>query len=151
MKNRSYIRDGRAPIPRREITSKIMSVIRAKNTKPEIRLRRALRKNRFGPFKINYRALPGRPDIFFPKEKLAIFVNGCYWHRCPYCKPKPPKTHKLFWGNKFKNNTCRDKLKARALRELGYGTITVWECQLYKNERRVIKRIQEHLLQRVCA
>ena len=90
----TYIRDGRAPIPKRELTSKVMSSIRAKNTKPEIVLRKALWGQGLVGYRLHKKNIPGRPDIVYSKNKLAVFVNGCYWHRCPYCKPAAPKSHK---------------------------------------------------------
>ena len=67
------------------------------------------------------------------KKKLAIFVHGCYWHRCPDCKPSLPKTHKKFWREKFKRNIRRDKQKQKALHKIGWSVITIWECQLKQN------------------
>ena len=133
VKIKKYIRDGRAPIPAKPITSAIMSRIRAKNTKPELLLRKMLRKARIREFKLHYDKVPGRHDICFPKKKLAIFVHGCYWHRCADCKPSLPKTHKKFWREKFKRNIRRDKQKQKALHKIGWSVITIWECQLKQN------------------
>lgn len=125
-----YIRDGRAPIPKSETTSRIMSKIRAKNTKPEILLRKALWKEGCRGYRLHWKKAPGRPDICFPGKKVAIFVHGCFWHRCPHCKPSMPKTHKKFWQEKFQNNKERDKKKIKALKKQGWEVLTIWECQL---------------------
>ncbi len=130
---KSYIRDGRAPIPKREITSRIMSAIRAKNTKPELLLKKVLSANGLKGYRSHCKNVPGRPDICWPKKKIAIFVNGCYWHRHKRCAPKTPKTHKVFWKKKFADNTARDKRKIKALRSAGWRVLNVWECQL-KND-----------------
>ena len=128
-----YIRDGRAPIPEKELTSKIMISIRAKNTKPEIILRKALWDSGIRGYRLHWKKAPGKPDIAFPGKKIAIFVNGCYLHRCPHCQPPLPKTHSDFWKNKFEKNVKRDKKKTQELEALGWKVITVWECQI-KNE-----------------
>ena len=144
-KQSNYIRDGRAPIPKKKITSIIMSKIRAKNTKPEVLLRKALIKNGIRTFSLHIKNLPGKPDICFKKRKLAIFVNGCYWHRCPKCKPKLPKTHKSFWNNKFKANVLRDEKKNSNLKKMGYRVITIWECQIKENIKPIIVKISKSL------
>jgi DNA mismatch endonuclease (patch repair protein) len=139
---KKYIRDGRAPIPKEKLTSEIMSRIRAKNTKPELLLRKALRRIGLKQFKLHDKKLPGRADISFPKNKLAIFVNGCYWHRCPKCKPAMPKTHIKFWGDKFKRNKVRDKKKILLLSKLGWESVVVWECEIKKNISKVTLKIK---------
>ena len=141
---RQYIRDGRAPIPEKEITSRIMSSICAKHTRPEIMLRKALRRVGFKDYKLYLQSVPGRPDISYLKKKLAIFVNGCYWHRCPKCKPSFPKSHKKFWRSKFQKNIARDKKKTKALQKLGWDVITVWECEIKKRINSIVKRITKH-------
>jgi DNA mismatch endonuclease, patch repair protein len=133
LQKKTYIRDGRAPLPKNEITSKIMSAIRAKNTKPELILRKALWAKGLRGYRLHWKKAPGRPDISFPGHKFAIFVNGCYWHRCPYCNPSTPKTHKRFWNDKFKKNKERDRRKIRALRNEGWRSLTTWECQINKH------------------
>lgn len=142
---RTYIRDGRAPIPKKEITSKIMSKIRAKDTKPELLLRKALWNNGLRGYRLHWKKAPGRPDICFPGKKLAIFVHGCYWHRCPYCKLSTPKTHKRFWKSKFKRNKERDKRKLRALKKGGWKVITFWECQINKKVKQCTQRVLNNL------
>lgn len=128
-----YLRDGRSPIPDNELTSKIMSSIKYKNTKPEILLRKALWNSNVRGYRLHWNRVPGRPDIAFPGRKLAIFVNGCFWHRCPICKPILPKTHTAFWHEKFSKNIDRDRSKIESLAKLGWTTLTIWECQI-KND-----------------
>jgi len=108
-----------------------MSKIRAKNTKPEILLRKALWKNGIKGYRLHWNKALGRPDIAFPGRKIAIFVNGCYWHRCPYCNPSFPKTHQDFWKVKFQKNVERDKKKIINLQKMDWKIIVVWECQIY--------------------
>ncbi len=128
-----YTRDGRAPIPEKEITSRVMSLIRAKHTKPELRLRKALYHSGLSGYRLHWNKIPGSPDISYPGAKIAIFVNGCFWHRCPYCNPPIPKTHVEFWKEKFRNNIERDRRKVRELEELGWNVLVFWECRI-KND-----------------
>ena len=134
MKNtKKYLRDGRSPIPEKEITSKIMSTIKGKNTKPELLLRKALWASGIKGYRLHWKNVPGRPDIAFPGKKIAIFVNGCFWHRCPYCNPSMPKSNLAFWEEKFKKNVGRDRIKIKSLKKLGWKTVVIWECQLKHN------------------
>jgi len=138
---KTYIRDGRAPIPKKEITSKIMSAIKATNTKPELLLRKALWASGLRGYRLHWKKVPGRPDIAFPGKRIAIFVNGCFWHRCPNCKPAMPKSNLAFWEEKFNKNIHRDRLKIKSLKKLGWLTVVIWECQLKKNLLLYVNRI----------
>jgi len=88
------------------------------------------------------------PDIVLPKYKTVIFVHGCFWHRHKGCKNcTTPTNRRTFWLEKLNGNAARDKLHARALRKLGWRSITVWECQ---TERPVgIERFGRKLLEMV--
>ena len=142
MIEKKYIRDGRAPIPEKAITSKIMSAIKAKNTKPELALRNALWHNGLRGYRKHWKIVPGKPDIAFPGKKVAIFVNGCFWHRCPYCNPSTPKSNLEFWNTKFEKNTQRDINKISQLNQLGWETVTIWECELKKDITQSIEKIK---------
>ncbi len=139
----TYIRDGRAPVPKKEITSKIMSKIRAKNTKPELLLRKALWNNGLRGYRLHWKKVSGKPDISYPGRKLAIFVHGCYWHRCPYCKPSMPKSHKRFWKAKFEKNKERDQRKRKKLKSEGWNILTFWECQIKKKPKNCTQKIRK--------
>lgn len=141
-KRKQYIRDGRAPIPKKESTSKIMSSIKGKNTKPELILRRVLWKNGIRGYRLHWKKVPGRPDISFPGKKIAIFVNGCFWHRCPHCNPSTPKSNTEFWTEKFASNKCRDEVKNKQLREAGWRTLIIWECKLKQNPLKEVQKIK---------
>lgn len=130
MAQKSFIRDGRAPIPKALITSKIMSANKSKNTKPELIFRKALWANGIKGYRLHWKKAPGSPDIAFPQTKFAIFVNGCFWHRCPKCKLPMPKSNSLFWKEKFKKNINRDKQKIHLLKEAGWISLVLWECEL---------------------
>lgn len=143
--SKSYLRDGRAPIPRLPATSRIMSANRGRGTSPELRLRNALRDIGVRNFQSNFSAIPGRPDIAFPGRRLAVFVNGCFWHRCPHCGPSTPKTHVAFWSAKFAANKARDARKLRELRERGWATLSIWECRLKRDPKRAAGRVVRRL------
>jgi DNA mismatch endonuclease (patch repair protein) len=137
----TYIRDGRAPIPEKEGTSRVMRANKANNTKPELLLRKALRDADLLGYRLHPSQLPGRPDIVFGKHKLAILINGCFWHRCPTCDLPLPRSNTEFWLNKFNANIARDKRKVKALRKIGWRTITLWECKIKTDPLLCVRRI----------
>lgn len=143
---KEYLRDGRAPIPENEIISKVMSAIKGKNTKPELYLRKALWQCGIKGYRLHLKGVPGKPDVAFPGKKIAIFVNGCFWHRCPYCAPSSPKTHTEFWKLKFTRNQERDKQKTAALEAMGWQVITIWECQIKNDLDLCIDMIKRELM-----
>ncbi|WP_250868175.1 very short patch repair endonuclease [Methanococcoides seepicolus] len=139
----SYIRDGRAPIPKLESTSKVMSANKGKDTKPELLLRKALREMGLSGYRLHWKRAVGHPDIAYPGRKIAIFVNGCYWHRCPYCDLPLPKSNIEFWANKFKKNIERDAEKKRKLEDDGWTVLVFWECQIKENVQNCAKKVKE--------
>lgn len=102
----------------------------AKNTSPELRLRAMLRAAGYPGYRLHWRQAPGRPDIAYPGRRIAIFVNGCYWHRCPTCGPSMPKSNTEFWERKFTLNAERDARKVRELEATGWTVLTAWECEI---------------------
>ena len=121
--------------------SKVMSSNKYKNSKPEILLRHGLWKIGLRGYRLHYKEIPGTPDITYVSKKIAIFVNGCFWHRCPYCNYNLPKHNILFWQNKFENNIRRDKDKIKELKKINWKVITIWECQIKKNLENCLKEI----------
>lgn len=140
-----YLRDGRSPIPEKRSTSKVMSANKSKNTKPEIILRKALWKENIRGYRLHSKVLSGKPDLIFSSKRVAVFVNGCFWHRCPYCKLELPKTNQEFWREKFEANITRDKNKIRELKSEGWICITIWECEIKKKILNVIIRLKKKL------
>ena len=140
-----YQRDGRAPIPDSETISKVMQANKGRDTSPEIRLRKALWHGNLKGYRLNAKGLPGRPDITYPRARLAIFVNGCFWHRCPMCNPPLPKSNSDFWSEKFHKNLERDEAKTRKLREMGWEVLTVWECEIRGDVNSIVDRVAEAL------
>jgi DNA mismatch endonuclease (patch repair protein) len=112
-----------------------MSMIKGKNTKPEIMVRKFLFQNGFR-YRINYSKLPGKPDIVLPKYKTVIFVNGCFWHGHNGCKYFViPKTRTDWWLEKINGTIERDKKKISELETLGWKVLTIWECELKPQKR----------------
>ncbi len=106
-----------------------MASIRAKNTRPEITVRRLLHSLGYR-YRLHRRDLPGTPDICFPGRKKVIFVHGCFWHRHEGCRrTTTPKTRTSFWENKFTANMVRDRRNMSGLAEIGWEAIVVWECE----------------------
>lgn len=117
-----------------------MKANRGRSTGPEVVLRKALRDSGYPGYRLNWKNVPGSPDIAYPGRKVAIFVNGCFWHRCPICNLPLPKTHVEFWEDKFRRNVERDARKTEELISMGWTVVTVWECEL-KDVESVLRRI----------
>jgi DNA mismatch endonuclease (patch repair protein) len=142
---KKYIRDKRSPKPKNENVSKVMSANKAKNSKPEIMLRQELWRNGMRGYRLHYNKIPGRPDVCFVSNKLAIFVNGCFWHRCPHCNYPLPKNNRKFWIEKFRKNKARDIKKKKELKKIGWHVLIVWECQIEDYSDEVVKGIEKIL------
>lgn len=138
----SYVRDKRSPVPKSEAVSRLMSRNRARETGPEIILRHRLWASGIRGYRVNWRKVPGTPDIAFPGRNVAVFVNGCYWHHCRVCNYPLPKTNTEFWRTKFERNLKRDEEKTRILEESGWRVLTVWEHEIAENVDDVVRRIR---------
>jgi DNA mismatch endonuclease (patch repair protein) len=139
----SYVRDDRSPTPLNETVSRYMRLNKSKNTKPELLLRKQLWKNNIRGYRLHWKKAPGKPDIAFPNRKIAVFINGCFWHRCPKCNLKLPKNNAEFWKNKFDRNVERDKEKIAALEKESWKVLVIWECELKKNLSFQVQRVRE--------
>jgi DNA mismatch endonuclease (patch repair protein) len=118
-----------------------MSHIRAKDTGPERMMRAVLSAAGIRGYRLNYTKAPGRPDIAFVGKRVAIFVHGCFWHGCPYCRPVQPRSNASFWRDKMDRNKARDLRKVRELRKAGWSVVTVWACRLKKMPHAQLERI----------
>ena len=107
--------------------SRCMSRIRGRNTRPEIALRVALWSLGLR-YRLHY-PLPGKPDIAFPHQHVAVFVDGCFWHGCPEHSVKP-KTNRTFWNEKLGKNMERDRRNEFKLTELGWTFVRFWEHEV---------------------
>ena len=116
-----------------------MSRIRGKNTGPEVKLRKLLYARGIRGYRIHYN-ISGKPDLVFVKMKIAIFIDGCFWHMCPVCFQEP-ETRKEFWMKKIKSNVERDnKINEQLLNE-GWTIIRFWEHDVRKNPEQIIGKI----------
>ena len=126
--------------------SEIMSRVRSKNNKStELKLIQIFKENGITGWRRNYK-VKGHPDFVFLDKKIAIFVDGCFWHGCRICnKSRLPKTHKTFWRNKIEANVKRDRKVTRALGLLGYKVVRIRECSLKKSPIAQMGRILKRL------
>ncbi|WP_163868080.1 very short patch repair endonuclease [Myxococcus eversor] len=116
--------------------SERMARVRHKDTKPEVRIRRIISEMGYR-YRLQYKKVPGRPDLAFPGQRKAIFVHGCFWHRhpdptCPLARM--PKSRLDFWMPKLEGNRARDLRKLDELQKMGWAALVIWECQLGNEE-----------------
>ena len=109
----------------KEVRSRIMSRIRSKNTKPEMAVRRALWRRGLR-YRVHSRAVLGTPDISNRRRRLAVFVDGCFWHGCPQCYSEP-KTNVAFWREKVRKNRLRREAVRAGLEAQGFQVVEIWE------------------------
>lgn len=123
--------------------SDIMRLVKSKDSKIEKTLRAAL-KDAGHKFRKNVATLPGKPDIAFPHEKLAVFVDSCFWHGCKtHCRT--PSTNRAYWIKKIESNKKRDRLVTRELKENGWLVVRVWEHSIAKSLPGVVRKIEKAL------
>src|SRR5688572_26046620 len=106
-----------------------MSLIRSRDTKPELLVRKAIWAAGLR-YRLHGERLPGKPDLVFSGLKAVVFVHGCYWHGHSCQKGRVPGQNSRFWRDKFLANKERDRRNARRLRCQGWSVLTVWECSL---------------------
>lgn len=121
-----------------EQRSYCMSQIKGKNTKPEMALRKAL-------WALGYRyrirnRLPGRPDLVFSSLRIVIFVDGCFWHKCPDHFVHP-KTRAQFWLDKINGNVVRDQRNNESLRSEGWRVVRIWEHEIKESLDDAVARV----------
>lgn len=114
--------------------SEIMSRVKGRgNQLTELRLIELFRAHGFSGWRRNTRVF-GRPDFVFPRLRIAVFVDGCFWHGCPL-HGSMPKTNRKFWSKKLTRNKARDRLVMRELRNLGWKPIRVWQHELRRPDQ----------------
>ena len=126
---------GPYPAATSEVVSKSMRSNRPSGTHPEQILSKLLRK------KITTNSLPGRPDLVYRRAKLAVYVNGCWWHGCPI-HYSPPKSHRAFWRKKLERNRERDQLNRLELESIGWKVLEVWEHEVIADPKTVARKIR---------
>jgi DNA mismatch endonuclease (patch repair protein) len=124
--------------------SEIMSRVKGRgNLATEGRLLKILRQNRISGWRRQF-ALFGKPDFVFPKERLAIFVDGCFWHGCPM-HGSIPVTNAAFWLEKLERNKMRDRIVNRELRRQGWRILRLWQHE-FKDPKKVNRRVQRYVI-----
>ena len=118
----------------KEQRSKNMSHIRSKDTSIELKVRKYLFSLGYR-YRVNYKELPGKPDIVFTKKKIAIFIHGCYWHghNCNSRYAHVSKSNTDYWNTKIQRNQERDKRNIEQLEKDGWKVIVLWECEIKDN------------------
>ena len=125
--------------------SRNMAAIKGKNTKPELIIRKELHRLGFR-YRIHYSALPGKPDLVFPKYKAIIQVNGCFWHRHGCHLFKWPSNNREFWRDKIEQNCVRDAKNLEGYQLRGWRTLVVWECALKGKSRLPINTVIQEIV-----
>ena len=128
----------------REQRKLCMTKIKAKNTKPEIAVRKVL--SRLGErYRLHNSKLAGKPDIVIVKTKKIIFINGCFWHQHKNCKKQAmPKANKKYWESKLKRNIEKQAQDIKLLKKQGWEVYKIWECQT-NNEDKLTQKILKML------
>jgi DNA mismatch endonuclease (patch repair protein) len=131
-----------------EVRSRMMSGIRAKDTKPELIIRRGLHAMGLR-FRLHAKELPGKPDLILPKYRAVIFVHGCFWHAHECALFKWPKSREEFWREKISRNRNNDRVNSAKLAALGWRRLTIWECTIKRNDiaqhKKILDRCREWL------
>ena len=130
------------------VTHKIMSSIKSRDTEPELMLRKALWQKGMR-YRINYKKLPGKPDIVFTKAKIAVFCDGDFWHGHNWALRGIPSledelaTYSEFWRKKIRRNIARDKQNTEKLTGEGWLVIRLWESEIRTNLDRCVEAVVE--------
>ncbi len=136
-----------ADVHDKETRSYNMSRIKSKDTKPEMLVRKFLHAQGFR-YRLHVKNLSGKPDIVLPKYKTVIFVHGCFWHGHENCKYfVVPKTRTEWWKNKINGNITNDNRAVKSLEISGWQVVTLWTCELKKeNVKETLNILLEKLL-----
>lgn len=144
---RATLPEGRFPNVSK-VRSRAMAAVKGKhNRSTETQFRMALVRDGVTGW-LTHADLPGKPDIYFPKARLAIFLDGCFWHGCRRCG-HVPKTNSLFWATKIGRNQNRDRRNSRLVRKEGIRVIRIWEHTLNDHHKlqRILRRIRAILIE----
>jgi DNA mismatch endonuclease (patch repair protein) len=122
-----------------------MRQIRSKDTRPELALRRLVHGMGYR-FRLHRKDLPGRPDLVFSGRKKVVFLHGCFWHQHKGCREgRLPSTRREYWEPKLARNQERDAMAHAALKSLGWGVLTLWECELARNPAAISGELRRFL------
>jgi len=120
--------------------SAIMAKVKSRDTRPEMKVRSALHRAGYR-YRLHRSDLPGNPDLTFPRFRLVLFVHGCFWHRHGCKRTTMPASNLEFWSNKFRRTMERDRKALKELKETGWATTVIWECQIEAGIGRLIKML----------
>lgn len=123
----------------KEQRSYCMSQIRGKDTKTELGFRKYVWNKGLKTYRVKNK-IKGRPDMYFPKRKIAVFIDGCFWHKCPRCFVEP-KSNKKFWREKIKKNIQRDLDIGRLLRKQNIMVIRFWGHEIKNNPEKCYNKL----------
>lgn len=132
-----------------EERSRIMRAVPRKNTTAEVSLRKALRAVGLRGYRLHSEEVPGTPDVVFSAQRLAVFVDGCFWHGCPKCY-REPHSNKEYWTMKVQRNKDRDAKVRAACKAKGWRVVRVWEHEIVKAPERVVARVMKAFLRASC-
>ena len=124
-----------------EVRSRIMASVRGRDTRPELYVRRAVWSKGFR-YRLHVRRLPGTPDLALAKYKVAVFVQGCFWHQHGCHRSKRPTSNRDYWDRKLDGNLARDTQNQARLRELGWTVTTIWECRLQHDTEMTLRFLE---------
>jgi DNA mismatch endonuclease (patch repair protein) len=141
--------DPRNPPPSSLATRAVMSANRGRDTSPELELRRALRRQGVRAFRSGVATVAGRPDLVFLRPQVAVYVHGCFWHRCPTCRLPLPRSNRHFWIAKFRRNRVRDRQKRRLLEGVGWRVVELWSHELERDADQAARTIARVVLRQV--
>lgn len=128
--------------------SAVMAAIKGRgNRSTELAVRGMLKSRGITGWRANLASIPGKPDFAFPKIKLAVFVDGCFWHGCKRClrRRRKPETNAAYWRNKIRTNIVRDSRVNRRLNRLGWAVLRIREHSVTKNGAGVINRLMKKI------
>ena len=127
-----------------EPTAKAMRANRATETKPEIRLRKALWASGLRGYRKNVRRLAGVPDVVFGPSRVCVFLHGCFWHGCERCSRNlKPRKNAAYWQAKIARNQERDRRNGTTLAADGWLVLTIWECELKRSLPAFVELVRE--------
>lgn len=124
--------------------SRNMAAIRRRDTRIEKALRSGLWKAGLRGYRVDAAKVPGRPDVAYGRQKVAIFVDGCFWHQCPDCY-REPKSNTDYWRAKVERNISRDRATDQRLLEEGWTVIRLWEHEVKKDLDACVGRVAREI------
>lgn len=132
-----------------EQRKRIMAAVRQRDTEPELALRKALHRAGVRGWRCNFRGAAGRPDLAWPALKVAVFVDGAFWHGHP-SRHRPGRSGK-YWDDKIAGNVARDRRIDADLTEEGWQVVRIWDFELRKEPDRALERVLDALRARVAS